>query len=91
METKHDCTILWYKKSMLWVEMTKFSSKCTQIQIIGLFWGSVNYENPGEEANFQESVTHENVAVTARSREDETRNGHRNANRNPRWSSKVSF
>ena len=29
--------------------------------------------------------------VTARSREDETQNGHRNAKRNPRWSSQVSF
>ena len=29
--------------------------------------------------------------ITARSQEDETRNGHRNANRNPRWSSLVSF
>ena len=28
---------------------------------------------------------------TARSREDETRNGHRNAKRNPRWSSQVTF
>ena len=27
----------------------------------------------------------------ARFREDETRNGHRNAKRNPRWSSQVSF
>jgi len=28
---------------------------------------------------------------TARSREDETRNGHWNAKQNPRWSSQVSF
>jgi len=28
---------------------------------------------------------------TARSREDETRNGHRNANQNSRWSFQVSF
>jgi len=30
------------------------------------------------------------LCITARSREDETRNGHRNAKRNPRWSSQVS-
>ena len=28
---------------------------------------------------------------TARSREDETRNGHRHTKRNPRWSSQGSF
>jgi len=31
------------------------------------------------------------VTLTARSREDETRNGHRNAKRNSRWLSQVSF
>ena len=25
MEAKQDCTILWYKRSMLWFEMTKCS------------------------------------------------------------------
>ena len=39
MEANHDCTLLWYKKSMLVVETTKFSSNCTQIQIEGLFLG----------------------------------------------------
>jgi len=29
--------------------------------------------------------------ITAHSREDETRNGHQNTNRNPRWASQVSF
>ena len=31
------------------------------------------------------------TSLTARSPEDDTRNGHRNATRNPRWSSQVSF
>ena len=30
-------------------------------------------------------IIHSYIRVTARSREDETRNGQRNANRNPEW------
>jgi len=47
-----------------------------------LRWGPSNEGNP---------VDPKPVWGTARSREDETRNGHWNTKRNPRWSSQVSF
>ena len=39
MEENHNCTSLGYKKSMLGAEITKYSSNCTHIQIVGLFLG----------------------------------------------------
>jgi len=39
----------------------------------------------------QRITLHISQCVTARSRDDETQHGHRNAKRNPRWSSQVSF
>ena len=39
MEANHDCTILWYKKSMLGVVMTNFLHNCTQIQIVDFYLG----------------------------------------------------
>ena len=42
MEPNHGCTVLWYQKSMLGVEITKFSSTFAQIQIVGLFGVDIN-------------------------------------------------
>jgi len=64
LEANHDCTIIWYKKSMLWVKMTKFSSNCTQIQIVGLFLGWQEFTKiQRREQNFQDSATHGKIAV----------------------------
>ena len=57
-------TILWYKKSMLGFEMTKFSSNCTQIQIVGLFWGWQLFTNiRRRKQNFQDSATQGKIAI----------------------------
>ena len=50
MVANQDCTIFWYNKSMLGFEITKFSSNCTQTQIVGLSWGYSQISE--EEAKF---------------------------------------
>ena len=57
MESNHDCTIqiLWYQKLILGVEMTKFSSNCTQIQP---FWVDSNSRISGEGAKSSKKVSH---------------------------------